>query len=446
MDIKTNVFCASGMHLPDGSYVAFRGNGAVPVGGSDLNPGGFSALFDQTYRDFNRTKITNAEDMSSPQRLRSDDPLTTNSLSFSFPSFFLFFFLFFLFFNDFPPNPFSTTYASASKEEKGHNGPVRIIHQVLINNNMTTPAKSAISKSSNSKSLHDYQLGDSWGKGAFSQVYCALNWATGETVAVKEITLANIPKSELGEIMSEIDLLKNLNLDCVWRRGFASEPTFEEYPRTRETPQLMQFMFDTSSLNAYAHTYLKKSRKMFLQANLGRLISFSETIIFSFWDPDTNPETPLPDMPDGIVRVYPASGAVAMLPLTPSNNWNPIILFCGGNDTDNKAWETTPGPSSILGEKLHPPLAIVSLPNRKTAPHPPTPKATPCSNLVPWVNSSFFPPEKLLIVNGGPNGTAGYANQTLLTESFSKFSNMPFSMSLASGLMVRVSGPNSGTL
>ena len=29
----------------------------------------------------------------------------------------------------------------------------------------------------------------------------ALNWATGETVAVKEIQLANIPKAELGEIM-----------------------------------------------------------------------------------------------------------------------------------------------------------------------------------------------------------------------------------------------------
>ena len=29
----------------------------------------------------------------------------------------------------------------------------------------------------------------------------ALNWATGETVAIKEITLSNIPKAELGEIM-----------------------------------------------------------------------------------------------------------------------------------------------------------------------------------------------------------------------------------------------------
>lgn len=63
------------------------------------------------------------------------------------------------------------------------------------------------------------QLGDSLGKGAFGQVYralcndraCqlvlkgralgALNWETGETVAVKEIQLSNIPKSELPEIM-----------------------------------------------------------------------------------------------------------------------------------------------------------------------------------------------------------------------------------------------------
>jgi hypothetical protein len=28
-----------------------------------------------------------------------------------------------------------------------------------------------------------------------------LNWATGETVAVKEIQLSNIPKGEIGEIM-----------------------------------------------------------------------------------------------------------------------------------------------------------------------------------------------------------------------------------------------------
>ncbi|KAK2764027.1 hypothetical protein FQN54_009646 [Arachnomyces sp. PD_36] len=59
--------------------------------------------------------------------------------------------------------------------------------------------------------LKDYQLGDCLGKGAFGSVYRALNWGTGETVAVKQIRLADLPKSELRVIMLEIDLLKNLD-------------------------------------------------------------------------------------------------------------------------------------------------------------------------------------------------------------------------------------------
>ena len=35
----------------------------------------------------------------------------------------------------------------------------------------------------------------------FSLPVGALNWTTGETVAVKEIQLSNIPKGELSEIM-----------------------------------------------------------------------------------------------------------------------------------------------------------------------------------------------------------------------------------------------------
>ncbi|KAF8158498.1 hypothetical protein B0H34DRAFT_709124 [Crassisporium funariophilum] len=83
------------------------------------------------------------------------------------------------------------------------------------------PSSTSGPRPGSSKSLNDYQLGDSLGKGAFGQVYRALNWATGETVAVKEIQLTNIPKGELGEIMSEIDLLKNLNHpNIVKYKGF----------------------------------------------------------------------------------------------------------------------------------------------------------------------------------------------------------------------------------
>ena len=49
--------------------------------------------------------------------------------------------------------------------------------------------------------LKGYQLGECLGKGAFGSVYKALNWGTGETVAVKQVRLADVPKTELRVIM-----------------------------------------------------------------------------------------------------------------------------------------------------------------------------------------------------------------------------------------------------
>ncbi|TQS38598.1 hypothetical protein Golomagni_00892 [Golovinomyces magnicellulatus] len=63
--------------------------------------------------------------------------------------------------------------------------------------------------------LKDYHLGECLGKGAFGSVYKAFNWRTGEAVAVKQIRLGDLPKSELRMIEAEIDLLKNLNHDNI---------------------------------------------------------------------------------------------------------------------------------------------------------------------------------------------------------------------------------------
>ncbi|OJD14312.1 STE/STE11/CDC15 protein kinase [Emergomyces pasteurianus Ep9510] len=96
------------------------------------------------------------------------------------------------------------------------------------NNHTPTNARSRLARSATSPSkreptrpskstakdvaeLTDFQLGDCLGKGAFGSVYRALNWGTGETVAVKQIKLTDLPKSELRVIMQEIDLLKNLD-------------------------------------------------------------------------------------------------------------------------------------------------------------------------------------------------------------------------------------------
>ncbi|KAK4896572.1 Protein kinase of the Mitotic Exit Network [Elasticomyces elasticus] len=62
--------------------------------------------------------------------------------------------------------------------------------------------------------LKDFQLGDILGRGAFGSVYRALNWSTGETVAIKQISLSHLQQTSathLPALMQEIDLLKNLN-------------------------------------------------------------------------------------------------------------------------------------------------------------------------------------------------------------------------------------------
>jgi hypothetical protein len=83
MDVKTNVFCASGMHLPNGSYATFGGNGAIGRGGkvgSQATPWG-SGIWDSEYQDFDGTKAirilnpcTSADDMDSAKCRWFDEP------------------------------------------------------------------------------------------------------------------------------------------------------------------------------------------------------------------------------------------------------------------------------------------------------------------------------------------------------------------------------------
>ncbi|KAF5340247.1 hypothetical protein D9611_007799 [Ephemerocybe angulata] len=202
--------------------------------------------------------------------------------------------------------------------------------------------------------------------------------------------------------------------------GGGSQNTYEFFPARDVEPPKVNFLLKTSGLNAYVHAFLMPSGKMFLQAN------YSSTL----WDPETNAETALPDMPGNIVRVYPASGATAMLPLTPENNYTPTIIFCGGNDMPDEAW----------GDFSYPRIDTWNYPAtrdcQRITPEPTdgsAPAYTKDDDLIEGRSMGQFiilPDGKLLVVNGALNGTAGYAQRTYTITSYA---DMPYGESLANG-------------
>ncbi|KIJ64068.1 copper radical oxidase [Hydnomerulius pinastri MD-312] len=330
MEVLTNTFCASGMHLPNGSYATFGGNGAIGPGGnigSVKNSAG-SGAYDATYQDYDGTKsirilnpCTSSDDMSSPQCQWFDN-------------------------------------ASVLSMQK----------------------------------QRWYSAAEALGDGTIALIGGFVNGG---------YINRNTP-----------------NTDPEYEGG-AAEPTYEFYP-SRGPATVMQFMIQTSGLNSYAHTYLMPSGKMLIQANISTII----------WDPDTNNETPLPGMPGNVARVYPASGAVAMLPLTPANNWTPTVLFCGGSDMPDEYWgnysypnyNTWTYPASADCQRLTPEPQDGS-----------TPAYEQDDDMLDGRTMGQFialPDGTMLVINGGRNGTAGYAQATGQTASFDL---MPYGESLAAG-------------
>lgn len=329
MDVATNVFCASGMHLPNGSFVTFGGNGAVGPGGNlgSVNDG-FTGSFDATYEDFDGRKSIRVL------------------------------------------NPCTGDVTSQGAQCQWYDNATFISMQ----------------------KARWYSAAEPLGDGSIAIIGGFVNGG---------YVNRNFP-----------------NVDPATEGG-AAEPTYEFYP-SKGDAAVMQFMISTSGLNAYAHSFLMASGKMFLQANLSTIL----------WDPLSNNETPLPPMPNGVVRVYPASGATAMLPLTPANNYTQTILFCGGSampadaygDYSNPAINTWDFPASTDCQRITPEPQDGS-----------TPVYVQDDDMLESRTMGQFvalPDGTLLVVNGGLNGTAGYAQKTGQTPDFN---DMPFGMSLASG-------------
>jgi hypothetical protein len=325
MDMFTNVFCASGMHLPNGTFATFGGNGAIGPGGNvgSVQGPGFG-LFDATYQDYDGGTA-----------IRLLDPCTTTGACRWFDN------------------------ASQIAMQKRR-----------------------------------------W-------------YSTAEPIDDGSMVI-------IGGFVNGGYINRNFPNNDPAFSGGAAEPTYEFYPPNGRQPQMMQFMVKTSGLNSYAHAFHLPSGRMFVQANYSTII----------WDYSKNVETPLPDLPGQVVRVYPASGAVAMLPLTPANNWTPTILFCGGINLPDEAWGNYANPAINTWE--HP----ASNDCQRITPEPldgsPAVYEQDDGMIEGRTMGQFIalPDGTMLVINGALNGTAGYAEKTGQTPSLDQ---MPFGMSLASG-------------
>jgi len=173
---------------------------------------------------------------------------------------------------------------------------------------------------------------------------------------------------------------------------YADNPTIEYFP-SKGNQIGLNLLAETLPCNLYPLTWLLPSGNLLVQSNLGAEI----------FDWQNSVEQPLPNIPHA-VRVYPASGATAMLPLTPANNWTATVLFCGGTDLQPDQWMTNPN------------WNVAAYPADKT-----------CVSITPDVSSQWneeddmpegrsmgqfiiLPDGRLFMFNGIATGTAGYGN------------------------------------
>ncbi|KAI0373953.1 DUF1929-domain-containing protein [Pilatotrama ljubarskyi] len=172
-----------------------------------------------------------------------------------------------------------------------------------------------------------------------------------------------------------------------------NNPTWEIFPpKDNDGPVNSDILQNSLPANLYPLTWLLPSGKLLIQSNWKT----------SFLDYKTKQETPINDMIEA-VRVYPASGGTAMLPLTPANGYTATIMFCGGNDLQPDRWTT----DWDIAQYKASPSCVKLTPDVSTqyVHEDPLPEGRSMGNLI------LLPNGKILCLNGAATGVAGYGPQ-----------------------------------
>ena len=181
-----------------------------------------------------------------------------------------------------------------------------------------------------------------------------------------------------------------------------NNPTYEFFPPRGDGKQItIDWLTEMLPINIFPITYLLPSGLVFMQANRG-------TINYNI---GTLKTTVLPDMPYA-ARVYPASAATALLPLTPANNYTATVLFCGGSNTTQ--WGTDGGAG----------YNVTAVPADQTcvriSPDEPNPQYEDDDDMFEGRSMGEFvhlPDGTFWMGNGVGMGTAGYGGEMLSVGS-----------------------------
>ncbi|KAJ1306840.1 hypothetical protein OPQ81_007825 [Rhizoctonia solani] len=175
-----------------------------------------------------------------------------------------------------------------------------------------------------------------------------------------------------------------------------NNPTYEFFPPKNINGYNVSYASRTIPLMSELEGLISAlpNKKLFVAANNQAMLL----------DWETNTETRLPNFPNGQRVVYPMNAAGVLLPLTPGNNYTPEVLICGGSHISD----------TLRGEQINAQQDYAS---------------AQCSRMVldsagiaggwkveympePRILSDgvLLPNGKVLIINGGRTGAAGYAN------------------------------------
>lgn len=173
-----------------------------------------------------------------------------------------------------------------------------------------------------------------------------------------------------------------------------NNPTYEFFPPTPNGhPISSTILTNTLPANYHPLIWLVPSGRLLIQSNWATALL----------NTTSKKEIPLDNVPDA-VRTYPAGAGSVMLPMTPLNNWTATIMSCGGLNVPPEAW----------GAPDFNPMQLSA--------------SVSCVKLMPDSSGNYFhdedlpegrimmnminlPDGKILALNGGRKGSAGYGSQ-----------------------------------